>query len=103
MPTRRQLVSAALVSLALASVLGLPFLGNLYAANRFPGVTPGMTRAQVDRHLRGFMSFPSRYNAMEPTDSAVAYEFLGLGKFAQIKIIFDANGVVVDTIPSFSN
>jgi hypothetical protein len=103
MPTRHQVGIVALALLVPVSVVGLPIFGNWYAWNRYPGVTAGITRAQVDRHLWSFTTSPSTYNAMELTDLAVEYEFLGLGKWAEIKIIFDANGVVVSAIPSFNN
>lgn len=95
--------TAALAILLPAVYFGLIILGKVYASTRFPGVSAGMTRAQVDRHLWGFASAPSAYNTMGPTDSAVAYDFLGFGKTTEIKVIYDANGVVVWAIPSFDN
>jgi hypothetical protein len=101
----RRLTFALLILLLILASLASPrFIGSALAANKFPAITPGMTRAQVDRHLRAFTKFPNAsYNAMSPGESATSYQFLGLGKKAEIKVIYKPNGTVDFAIPSFSN
>jgi hypothetical protein len=88
-----------LVLLVPAFIVGLEFFGSEYASRLYPRVKTGMTRGQVDRLLWAFGSSPSPYNAVAPTESAVAYEFLWYGKDTRILVIFDAKGVVVSAIP----
>ena len=58
-------------------VLGLisPFLAYVYTSAAYDGLTPGMTRTQVDRHLWAFTSHPSAYG-VGPGESVIAYELL---------------------------
>lgn len=102
----RRLTAHALITvlcLALFSI-ALTAAGNAYAAERYTGLKPGMTRAQVERHLWAFARRPFQaYQGAGPGRFVIRYEFLRLGKNAAIQVIYNANGTVADPQPLFNN
>jgi hypothetical protein len=83
-------------------VVVLWFAIQRYLSERFQGVTPGMSRAQVDSHLRAFAIRPGTYQVAQG-DTVVDYELLWLGKSGTIKVIFGPDGKPCGVIPAFDN
>src|SRR5258706_5562794 len=86
-------------------VLGLisPFLAYVYTSAAYDGLTPGMTRTQLVRHLLAFTSHPSPTWGAGPGESVIVYELLWFGKKATIIVIFESDGRSRPPIPAFEN
>jgi hypothetical protein len=102
---RRRLVgwSIAVLSLALAFAVALPFLANAYTGVMYKGIQMGMTRAQVDRHLWAFARHTNTRSGLAPGGYAIDYELLGLGKQTTIVVFFRNDGTSVGLMPAFIN
>jgi hypothetical protein len=107
-PKAARLIALALLLLALYILAW--FAAHQYTSRRYAGITswryggPGMTRAQVDRHLWAFTTRQNtQYQGAGPGRTLVAYELLWFGKPATIQIVFEADGTVWDAQPLFDN
>ena len=92
-----------LLALVLVLITSLPLAANWYASVMYSGLKPGMTRANVDRHLWAFASSPTAYQGIGPGYFVVRYDFLWFGKSACIQVIYNPDGTVSDPQPIFDN
>jgi hypothetical protein len=91
------------VALILALLVAVPISAHLYTAFAYAGLTPGMTRSQVDRCLWAFSpSVNQSYTSAGLGDTVINYELLGLGKWTTIMVIFRPDGTSAP-IPVFDN
>jgi hypothetical protein len=85
-------------------IVGLEFGAYQYASGKYRGLTPGMTRAEVNRHLWAFASYQNtRYQGAGSGRIVIRYELLWFGKSGSIQVVYNADGTVLNPQPIFDN
>jgi len=99
---RRLARPALLVLLVLAAPVVFWLTTIAYVEQQWRMLTPGMARAQVDRQLWAFKSYPNPpYQGLGPGEFMVRYELFRMGKATAIQVVFNADGTLSDAQPIF--